>query len=204
MNKNYLKKGMTLLEIVIVVAIITIIVSSVGSFYSNIFSFNKILRSGLQTQSEIKKVIRPFAGEVRSASPSSAGAFPIEEANPLSFVFFSDVNSDGKKEKIKYYLEGTDFKKSVIIPTGSPLSYSIDDQKITEIIHNVKATNTIFYYYGSGYDGATSSLPLSNPVTPSDVRLVKIEFYVDDDPNQAPGPVYVKTEASIRNLKDNL
>src|SRR3989344_4644245 len=118
-----------------------------------------------------------------------------------AFTFYSDIDDDGLKEKVRYFLNGPLLQKGVIKPTGSPLSYNPASEKITTLIPNV--TNaTIFTYYDENYDGAGAELtsPINIPV----VRLVKITITIDKDPNRAPVTTIFSTQVSIRNLKDNL
>jgi hypothetical protein len=49
-----------------------------------------------------------------------------------------------------------------------------------------------------------TSSPITQPVTPTDVRLIKINLIIDVDPNRAPVIKTYTSQVSIRNLKDNL
>jgi prepilin-type N-terminal cleavage/methylation domain-containing protein len=195
--------GFTLVEILISVAILSGILILFTAFQSNVFSLNRSLQSSLQSQSEIKKIIRPFSNEVRSATQSNLGAYPIATADSDEFSFYVDTDNDGLRERIRYFLEDGQFRKGTIVPSGDPLVYNPSDEKIIKVIHNVINTE-IFSYYDSGYDGTAESVALSTPVSPTDVRLIKIEVIVDDDPNKSPAPVTATTQVSMRNLKDNL
>lgn len=195
-------RAFTLVEILVAVAIFSLIIVAIGSFQADIFSLNTIIQAGLENQNEAKKVIRPFANEVRSASQSNLGAYPIKLASSTAFTFYSDIDNDNLKEEVRYFLEDGNFKKSVIEPSGEPLSYNPSDAQIINIVHDVTNAN-IFEYYDSSYDGTSTSTPLAFPVTPSDVRLVKVQLIIDSNPDKPPAPLYVTTQVSIRNLKDN-
>jgi prepilin-type N-terminal cleavage/methylation domain-containing protein len=196
-------RGFSLVEVLVVVSIFSLILILLAGFQSDVFSLNRILNSGLQSQSEVKKIVRPFSNEVRSATPSNLGAYPIATSDTNEFSFYTDIDGDGLREKIRYFLEDGEFKKGTIKPSGSPLEYDVDDEKIIKVIKNV-TNSEIFTYYDSNYDGTASSTPLVTPVSPSQVRLVKIEITVDEDPNKPPAAITVTTQVSIRNLKDNL
>lgn len=196
------QSGFSLIEILVTTGILAAIIGLIGAFQADTFSLNRIIQSGLANQNEAKKVIRPFANEVRGASQSNLGSYPIKIASSTEFIFYSDIDNDDLKEEIKYFLEGGDFKKSVIKPTGQPFSYNKKDEIITNIIHDV-TNNIIFEYFDSNYDGTSSSTPLISPVAPADVRLVKINLVIDSDPFKPPAPLFITTQVSIRNLKDN-
>ena len=197
------QKGFTLIETLVAVFIFSIIVVAIGTFQKDVFSLNYILQTGLKNQNEAKKILRPFANEARSASQSNLGAFPLATVATTTFAFYSDIDNDGLKEKVRYFLEGTTFKKGVVKPTGNPLVYNDNNESIVRVVHDV-VNVSIFSYYDESYDGTASSTPLVQPVTPSDVRLVQVEIVIDSDPNKPPAPLSVTTQVSIRNLKDNL
>ncbi|HEY5588595.1 MAG TPA: prepilin-type N-terminal cleavage/methylation domain-containing protein [Candidatus Paceibacterota bacterium] len=203
--KIFIKKNraFTLLEIIITMTIFSLIMGVVGYFARDIFKNENIFSNGLSTYDEARKVLQPISSEIRSASPSSLGAYPLEVIGDTNFIFFADINNDGLKERIRYYLSGSTLMKGVITPSGNPLQYLSGNEKITEIVHNVANGSTpLFAYYDFNYNG--NSLPLTQPVSIINVRLIKITLIIDADPNRPPAPVTVSTQISIRNLKDNL
>lgn len=202
--RNKKKSGFGLVEIIFVFAILGIISFSIGIFGQDIFSLNTFIQHGLVNQNEARKILRPFVSEVRGASQSSLGSYPIAIAGTSTLMFYSDIDSDGVKERIRYFLEGDDFKKGIVVPSGSPFQYDEDDEKIIEVIHDIVATSTIFQYYDESYDGTASSSALAFPVLVNDIRLVEISISIDTDPNEPPAPTTVTTKVSIRNLKNNL
>lgn len=206
--KNFLKKenflaGFTLIEILVTMAIFSLIMGAVGLFARDIFYYNNIFSGGLTSYDDAKKILQPITSEIRSASPSSLGAYSIEIADNTNFVFYSDIINNGLKERVRYFLSGTNLMRGVIIPSGNPLKYLSNSETVSEIVHNIRNGSTpIFTYYDTNYNGSTSSLPI--PVSVLSIRLVKITLIIDADPNRPPLPITVTTEANIRNLKDNL
>lgn len=196
-------KGFTLVEILVTMAIFSLILSAIGLFARDIFYYDNIFSGGLTSYDDAKKILQPVASEIRSASQSSLGSYSIEQANNTSFVFFTDNNNDGLKERIRYFSSNGILKKGVITPSGSPLQYLSGSEIIKDIVPNLRNGATpIFTYYDTNYNGSTS--PLSTPVPVLNIRLVKITLIIDTDPNRPPAPMTVTTEVSIRNLKDNL
>lgn len=191
------------MEILIAMGISAGVLLVIVQFQIDIFNLNELLQVGLKNQNDARKIIKPMANEVRSASQSSIGAFPLETVATSTFTFFTDLDNDGLKERVRYHLDGTTFKKGVIKPSGSPLVYDTDDEEIIRVVEDV-LPQTIFTYYDENYDGTASSSPLVQPVTPANVRLVKVEISIDTDPNKPPEPIRVETQMSLRNLKDNL
>jgi prepilin-type N-terminal cleavage/methylation domain-containing protein len=202
--KNFkFKKGFTLVETIFAVAIFTAIVGALGAFQRDVFFFSDVLQIGLNNVSEARKVLRPFVGEVRGAQPSNLGGSAIESAQQKSFIFYTDANADGLKERVRYFVEGETFKKGVTEPTGNPFVYNPSNEKITSVVSDVINEQTNFSYYDSNYNGTTSTPPLAFPVSPSDVRLIRVDLTIDSNPDRAPSLMTITTQATVRNLKDN-
>lgn len=201
-QKSY--KAVTLLELVIVVGIMAFVVKLVVDFQVNTVTYKEYSQSKLSAQDETKRILRPMVEEIRSLSPASNGAFGIEKMGSSEFIFYSDANNDGLKERIRYTLSGKTLTKGVTKPTGDPLVYNTNNEVVTTIINNVVNGSTpMFTYYDTGYTGAAGYASLSSGRY-TDVRLVKIYISVDDDVKKNPPAFTLTTQVSLRNLKNNL
>jgi len=196
-NRKKINSGFSVVETIIVIFIISLIGIATIEFQKDIFSLNTILFNNLVTQDEIRRTLKVMTAEIRPLSPSSTGAYPIAEANPSSFIFYSDIDNDQLKEQIRYFLDGTTLKKGIIKPSGTPLTYNPVNETKSELIHNV-ITDTIFNYYDKNYDGTTP--PLTQPVDISAITLIKITIVIDKDPDKSPGPITLTTQVAMRNL----
>lgn len=201
MKKLNTKKGFTLIETLVGVLIFVMIMLAISMFSRNTWIYNSFISAGLNNSSSITKVLKTMSSEIRTASTAETGAYVISNATATSFTFYSDIDSDGAKEKIRYFLSGNLMRKGVTEPTGSPFTYNPANEVITTLIPNVN-NSTNFEYFDKNYDGTTP--PLSFPVDISSIRLVKINITIDNDPNKAPTANVFSTQISIRNLKDNL
>ncbi len=193
------KKGFTLIEVLIVIAIISGIVTMISLFSFNITQFQFFIGKSLDVEGETQGAFKIINPELRSIGPSSTGSYPIASAASSSFSFYSDIDNDGIFEQVRYFLDGTTIKKGTIKPGGAPLVYNQANEKITEVVHNVTSSN-IFYYYDKNYDGTNGS-PLGYPMNLSAIRVVKMVLTVDDNPNAQPGPLIVSAIMNIRNLR---
>ena len=201
-NTTFNSKGLTLLEVIVSIFIFTMIGMAIWSFQKDIFSLNDFLSNDLTIQQESRKTFKQISEEIRSISPSSAGTYPILEATSTSFIFYSDINNDGLKEQIHYFLDKNTLKKGIIVPSGNPLVYNSANKIIKKVIQNVVIGDPIFEYYDASYDGTTPAL--SAPVNIISIRLIKINITADKDPNRPSSPFTMTTQISMRNLKDNL
>lgn len=198
-----MKRGFTLVEIIIAAGIFVAISIIIGNFGRDIFFFNSDLNSSLSVQFDARQVLRKLISELRSTSPSSLGAYPIALASTSTLTFFSNIDDDSLKEQVRYFLQGSELRRGVTKPSGSPLTYNPGNEIISTVTHDVvNGVIPIFDYFSNNYAGTSS--PLSLPVDTLSVRLVRVTLILDKDPNRPPTPITVTTQVMLRNLKDNL
>jgi len=188
----------------VAIAIMVILIQATATFYNDIINTNTAMTGNLSSQMEVRKAFAAMSADIRSALPSSNGAYTIDTATSTYFAYYSDADNDGLKEKIRYFLSGKILKIGIIKPTGNPLTYNIANEKISSLINNVVNTpaKPIFSYYDSSYNGTSS--PMTLPVSIPAVRLIKINVLVNHDQKYPAATIEFSTQVSIRNLKDNL
>ncbi len=167
----------------------------------NTWIYNSFISSGVNNVDSIRKTLKTMSTEIRTASTADTGAYVIGQATATDFIFYSDIDGDQKKERVRYFLLNGALRKGVTKPTGSPLGYNLANEQISTLIDYVTNAST-FEYFDKDYAGTEAPLP--SPVNISSIRLVKINITIDDDPNHAPTVHTFSTQVSIRNLKDNL
>lgn len=197
-------RGVTLVELVVSAAILGLIAYTMGIFQRDIFSLNFSAQNNLSAQLDARHVLKQMVAELREASPSSLGGYPITVASTSVLTFYTDTNNDGIKERVRYFVSGTTLRRGHLTPTGTPLVYVDANEKLTSMVSNIanSATTTLFTYYPSTFAG--TSTPLSQPVTIANIRMIKINVVIEKDANKSPTPIVVTTMVVLRNLKDNL
>lgn len=202
MNFSLIKnnKGFTLIEMMISIGIFTAIAGLVAAFQTDIFSVSDYIQSGLKDQNEAKNLMRYFVQEVRSASESNQGAYPIKLADSDTFIFYSDIDNDQIREEIRYFIEDGTLRKGVTEPKGDPLTYDSSDEKISNVVNNIINVSP-FVYYDGDYTGSEG--PLEEPFMVSEIRMVGIELIIDSDPDNPPQSFDVGTKINVRNLREN-
>jgi prepilin-type N-terminal cleavage/methylation domain-containing protein len=197
-------KGFSLAEIVVVIGILGIIMVAVSGFQRDTFVNTKFAMDSLSTTQDSRNILRMMVRELRTSSSGNDGSYPLISAATSTISFYSDVDADGLKDKVRYYIATTTLKKGLIKPTGSPLTYVAANEVFSTLAYNLKnSTSTpLFEYYDNAYAGTSS--PLTQPVNISNVRLVKINLIVDVDPNKSPTVRTYTSQVNLRNLKDNL
>jgi len=195
-------RGFSLIEVLIAISIFGLLIVSIMAIYLTSWRYNSIVWEQLSTQNEGRKVTQDFVNEVRTASASSIGAYPIQSVSTSSIIFYTNLDADTLRERVRYFLSGTTFKKGVIKPTGNPLTYNTANEVITDIAHDIaNGTTSIFYYYDGSYSGSQS--PLASPVDVTKIRVIRIVLKLDENPRLTPAPFYVESKGMLRNLKDN-
>jgi type II secretory pathway pseudopilin PulG len=203
MKKVLNKKGFMMTEILVAVAIASAIFLVVFNFGTSIFSFNSSAQANLSAQTDGRRVLKNIVKELRSASPSSLGSYPLTLASITAITFFVDLDNDVYKEQVRYFLQGKELKRGVIKPSGSPLTYDPGNEQISTVITDINNGATpIFDYFDSSYAG--TSTPLTQPVQITKVRFVRTTLMIDRDQSRSPLPIMVTSQVFLRNLKDNL
>ena len=199
-----MKKGFTIIETLVALGIFVAISFLISSFVRSIFFINTDLNNSLSAQFDARQIMKKIVSELRSTSPSSLGAYPILNAASSSLTFYSDIDDDGLKEKIRYFLQSGNFKRGVVKPSGSPLTYNDAGETLSTVTVNVtNSTSTpVFEYFDENYTGTSS--PLTYPMNILAIRLVRLTLIVEKDSNRLPIPFTISTQVMLRNLKDNL
>lgn len=196
MFSRYFKNGagFTLLEIIIVISILGTLGTIIYQFVVQGNQMFNQSRDQALAQNTLRKVMDSFAKELRSAQNADTGAYLLVEALEQSIIFYSDIDKDGSRERLHYFLDGIDFKKGVTDPPAPEV--------ITTIVSDIRNTEPIFTYFDENYTGIEPAL--AQPVNINQVRLVHMKFTADINPLKPPGPISIETSVVIRNLKTNL
>lgn len=194
------KKGFTIIELLVAIAIVAVIAGAGFLILGKSFRYNRIIWEQLETQNQGRKVLQEVVSNAREAEESEIGAYPIETAGEYELTFYADIDNDSLREKVRFWLDGTTFKKGVVKPSGEPLSYSGSEQTV-ELAHhvvNISQAKEIFSYYGQNYTGSESAL--AQPVDVTEVRLVRVYLELEKDPAESPVPLSLETVIYPRNL----
>ncbi len=193
-----------MLEAVVALGIFSLISVSIAFLITDSLRYNQIVSDQLEGQNDLRQVLQEVVDKVRRAEESSTGAYPIESASKYDLRFYANIDNDGFKEKVHFWLDGTILKKGIIKPSGNPLTYNPASEQTVEIAHNavnVARQMPVFTYYNESYTGSGDGL--SEPVTATDVHVVRVQLEIEKDPVKSPVPVKGESVVQIRNLKTN-
>jgi len=201
-SKNDRKiKGMTLLEVVVYcglfsLAMMAILSAVIFYYHSNRYTLEQY--SQLETA---RKGISLMVQEIREADYSDTGSFPVILASNNNFTIFSDIDSDSKMEKVRFFLNGLLFQEGVTKSSGIPAVYNPANETITTVsedVRNQSANLPIFSYYDQNGN------LLSGTINPQSIAYVTVKLIVNVNPDTLPNEFTLYSSATLRNLKTNL
>lgn len=199
-------KGFTMVEAVVGIAIFTLLLFGIAALLINGLRSNAVLWEQLATQSDGRKVLREVVDVVRRVESSSVGSYAVETALTDELTVYANVDADTYRERVRFWLDDTVniLYKGVIKPSGNPLTYSSGNEVVTVLARDVvngDQGQPVFTYFDESYTGNPTSTPLSHPFGVTEVRVVRVQLELEEDPNATPVPLHVESTVHIRNLK---
>jgi len=119
---------------------------------------------------------------------------------------FCDWQEENHSMKARFILSWTEaatgqsvtLKKGVIEPTGYPIQYPQDQEKISILSRYIRNQLPIFRYFdGNGQE-------LSVPARLEETKLMRVYLVINVNPNRPPQDFELESNVQIRNLKTNL
>lgn len=178
--------GFTLIEVLVSAAILVILGAGfLGLQY--MFSENQIVAwQAYFSVEDANGILSNMVKELRDASQSENGSYPFVEFNDQEIIFYSDINSDGKTERVRYTLSSNQLIKGVIQPTGNPATYPTTNEKVTVLSSNIRnLAQPVFYYYNNAWPNDTTNNPLPLATRLSNTSLIKINLRLNTKANDS-------------------
>ncbi len=199
------EKGMTLLEIAIAGLISVMVIAAFSVFFLYFFQSYQFSFEENLAISEAERGMRTILRYARVAKTADNGSYALVTTNDQEFAFYSNIDQDTDTERVRYFLDGTALKQGIIEPSGIPLSYPTESEKVKTIIDYVRNdANPVFYYYNGSWPADTAN----NPLTPAnrllETRLIKVFLQVKVSNQSLPEVIDITSSVQLRNLKDNL
>lgn len=195
--------GMTLVEVLVVLAIYVVLMGSITTMVAFIYRTNAYTMAQAEEVATARRGINTWTQDTREMVYGADGSFPVAKMGSTTLGFYSDVDRDMLVEYVEYRIATTTLYKYVYNPVGSPPTYpnTTPDQLfiLSEFVQNIGQAVPVFQYFdkNGALLNSTSSLL-------TDVRYIKAQLIVNIDPVRSPGEFMLKSSISPRNLKDNL
>lgn len=143
--------------------------------------------------------------ELRTARSGDNGAFLLESATSNALTFYSDVNFDGATDKVTYSVSGKTVTKSVIAPTGYPVTYPPANARTTTVTTELQnGSSALFSYYNGNWPGDTVNNPLATPANLTNVKMVRVYMRINSKASDTRNDYVLDTSVSLRMVKNNL
>lgn len=201
-QNNRYRQGMTLVELVVVIAVYVVLMGAIMSMVTGLYNNNAYTMAQAREIDTARRGIQVWTQDAREMLSSAEGAWPIAIMEPHRMAFYSDVDRDETIELVIYTLASTTLYKYTYEPTGSPPTYSTSTPNVSyvlsEFVQNLTQASSTFLYY----DTNGAELSVSDLLT--DVRYIRVGVIVNIDPIKSPGEFMLRASAAPRNLKDNL
>jgi len=194
-----MKKGFTLIETLVAIAVFVLAMGAVTGFIVTAYRTQSYTWQQSQTIGEARRGVETMVKEIREARFGDDGSYIIEKADDHEFIFYSDIDKDAATERVRYFVEGKDFKKGVVEPIGFPIAYPQETEKISILSQYVRNQPPIFRYF----DGDQQEL-LPTPARLKDTKLMRVYLVINVDPNRPPQDFELTSDVQLRNLKTNL
>lgn len=94
----------TFIETIIVIFIFTLIIGGVSGVILILYRTQSYAWQQSVAIDEAQRGIETMVKEIREAKQGDDGSFPIEKADDKEFIFYSDIDDDGKAERVRYFL----------------------------------------------------------------------------------------------------
>jgi prepilin-type N-terminal cleavage/methylation domain-containing protein len=186
--------GFTIIEILIAVSIAVILSVVVNRFIVQGYKSITFTTEQEEAVEQARNALDIMITEIRSANSSEQGAYTLLTIENQNFVYYSDIDSDGETERVRYFLEESELKK-VVVEAGESRDYSGAGTTSTIASYVNNQESSIFVYYDADYLEVDAI---------NDIRLVNIQLKINVTPQIAPNDYWARTDVNLRNLKDNL
>ncbi len=192
--------GFTLIETVVVISMTALIFAAVSWAIVSFYRANAYVIQQSFAVNNARKGVEKMVKEIREATYSDVGSYPIVSASSSEFIFYSDVDRDNKVERIRYTINGINLERGETKSSGDPLAYDLENEKVSPVSGYIRNTTQqpVFSYF----DSLGNKVANLNNV--SEISLVKIKLVVNIVEGRAPEEFTLYSTAQMRNLKTNL
>lgn len=194
---NKFIRGMTLVEMIVVVAIFTMLMLAVGESISSFYRFNAYTIAQAYQVQNARRGMEQLVRDLREMTFADDGTFPLARMEDNLVGFYSDIDRDNSVEYVEYELTGTTLEKRIYDATGTPPVYEDTPDEtdvLSEYVQNINQNTPTFTYYDEGGNEATATS------TVIDIRYIRAGLVVNIDPVRDPGEFTLRSSAALRNL----
>lgn len=124
-------KSFTLIETIVTVVIFTLVMGAVSSSIVMLYRTHGYEWEQSLAIDQARRGIETMVKEIREARSGDDGSYPIEKAGDKEFIFYSDIDKDGKTERVRYFLgeiiSGIFSQECVVYTSGGSCNVNFSD-----------------------------------------------------------------------------
>lgn len=193
---NQYQYGFTLVEMLVVIALTTILMLVVMNAIVRFYKYNAYTIAQTSELQEARRGMQVMIRDLREMTFADNGQFPLSDFASTSVLFFSDIDRDDSVELVHYELDDTTLSKYVYDAVGTTYSTSTPSETfiISTYVQNGLEATPIFRYYD--FDGNETT----NTSRIADIRYISVDLIVNVDPIRNPGEFTLRSSAALRNI----
>ncbi len=124
-------KSFTLIETIVAIFVFTLAMGAISGLILMAYRTHSYEWQQSLAIEEARKGIETMVKEIREARQGDDGSFPIEKAGDKEFIFYADIDKDGKTERVRYFLgtanSGSQIEECQTSLRGGSCSVSFSD-----------------------------------------------------------------------------
>jgi len=198
-------KGFSLIETLVFVLVFSLASGAIVSFVYYVYRGLEYDFQQSQAIRNARQGVETMVREIREAQAGDDGSYILEKADDQEFIFYSDIDKDTQVERVRYFLEGSIFKKGIVEPIGAPPVYNPETETVSILSSYVRNGDlSVFTYYNGDWPGDEINNPLPTPTRLKETKLIHVYLKINIDPSRSPVDFELESDTQIRNLKNNL
>ena len=195
--------GFSAIETVVTIAITTLVLAALTASVVLFYRANGFAVEQAFAVESGRKGVEFVVRDIREASFSDEGAYPIIAIDDHELYFYSDIDRDNSIERVRFFLATSTqtFHRVVTDATGTPPTYGgglAATSTLAQHVRNDEQARNIFEYF----DDEGTRITNYNNIT--DVAFVRVNLIVNVNPAKLPNEFTLRSSATLRNLKVNL
>ena len=196
---RFLQRGLTLTEVLVVVALSTLLMLAIAGAITQFYTLNGHIIAQRQAIQEAELGMTQLLRDMRTMTFAEDGTYPLQARSTSSLSFFVDATGSGTPDFVTYTVRGDRLERDVHIATGTPITVDMDTpdftQVIAEAVQNGVLSEPLFSYTTRGGTVATPSDPMPA------IAYITLSLLVNVDPNRISQPTELRSSAAPRNLQ---
>lgn len=190
--------GFSLVEIILAITIGSLLTFILGDLIVRGYKTYAITADQTTQVAIARRTQDTMVKELREAIVGDNGDYPLVTAEANQLTFYSDIDRDAMRERVRYWREEKLVKRGATEPTGAPAEYRDADETMRTIAQYLDGASPLFRYYDA------TGRELTPPLDVTAVAQVRITFTIDAAPGKLPRGTEVITTVQLRNVQASL